>query len=180
MVIWLDQNNFYPLRIESYNSEGELILVEERTAWLANPAFGEQGYAKFNTAYWDPRSDLMSYTLHDAPRVLDMSAEEGDLVFRPDFMRRNWLKSSLRKSQALVPAPKQYYLRPHLYLEKFPETRTINVPDYVTRRIALQDAAGHLVFDDQATTTTQDALSASKQHSTLSGRIEQNVLLTIN
>ena len=72
---------------------------------MANPAFGELGYAKFNTAYWDPRSDLMSYTLHDAPQVLDMSAEEGDLVFRPDFTRRNWLKSSLRKSQALVPSP---------------------------------------------------------------------------
>jgi hypothetical protein len=177
LVLWLDQQNFYPLRIESYNSEGELILIEERTAWLANPAFGPRGYAKFNTAYWDPRSDLMSYTLHDAPQVLDMSAEEGDLVFRPDFMRRNWLKSSLRKSQALVSSPEQYYLRPQLYLGKFPETRTINIPDYVTRRIALQDAAGHLVFDDQAMTTTQDALSAGKQHSTLSG---QDVLLTAN
>ena len=180
LVLWLDQENFYPLRIESYNSEGELILIEERTAWLANPALGPRGYAKFNTAYFDPRSDLMSYTLHDAPQVLDMSAEEGDLVFRPDFMRRNWLKSSLRKSQALVSSPEQYYLRPKLYLGKFPETRTINIPDYVTRRIALQDAAGHLVFDDQATATTQDALSASTQHSTLSGRTEQDVLLTVN
>ncbi len=181
LVLWLDQENFYPLRIESYNTEGELILIEERTAWLANPALGPQGYAKFNTAYFDPRSDLMSYTLHDAPQVLDMSAEEGDLVFRPDFMRRNWLKSSLRKSQALVPTPDQYYLRPQLYLGKFPASRTINIPDYVTRRIALQDAAGHLVFDDQtAASTAQDTLSASGQESTLSEQTEQEVLLTVN
>ncbi len=158
VLIWLDQNNFYPLRIESYNGEGELILIEERIAWQANPALGELGYAKFNTAYWDPRSDLMSYTLHDAPQVLAMSTEEGDLVFRPDFMRRNWLKSALRKSQALVSAPEQYYLRPQLYLGKFPEARDINVPDYVTRRIALQDAAGHLVFDDQVSPSAGDQL----------------------
>lgn len=177
LVLWLDQENFYPLRIESYNSEGELILIEERTAWLANPALGPRGYAKFNTAYFDPRSDLMSYTLHDAPQVLDMSAEEGDLVFRPDFMRRNWLKSSLRKSQALVAAPEQYYLRPQLYLGKFPQTRTINIPDYVTRRIALQDAAGHLVFDDQATPSLADEKSADTLQS---GDAQHAVLLTVN
>lgn len=182
IVIWLDQNNFYPLRIESYNNEGELILVEERTAWLANPAFGELGYAKFNTTYWDPRSDLMSYTLHDAPQVLDMSAEEGDLVFRPDFMRRNWLKSSLRKSQALVPAPEQYFLRPHLYLGKFPEARSIHVPDYVARRIALQDEAGHLVFDDQVLPIADSKVSTSAQHNDLSdqGLSTQTEQLTSN
>ena len=149
---------------------------------MANPAFGELGYAKFNTAYWDPRSDLMSYTLHDAPQVLDMSAEEGDLVFRPDFTRRNWLKSSLRKSQALVPSPDQYYLRPQLYLGKFPETRTINIPDYVTRRIALQDAAGHLVFDDQAAPTTDEQVSTSVNYNDISARYlsAQAEQLTVN
>lgn len=108
LVLWLDQQNFYPLRIESYNSGGELIMLEERTVWLANPAFGELGYAKLNTAYWDPRSDLMSYTLHDAPQVLDMSAEEGDLVFRPDFTRRNWLNARARPwcpPLIILPAP---------------------------------------------------------------------------
>ncbi|MBL4783557.1 MAG: outer membrane lipoprotein-sorting protein [Porticoccaceae bacterium] len=163
LVIWLDQQNFYPLRIESYNAKGELILIEERSAWLANPALGALGYAKFNTTYFDPRSDLMSFTLHDAPRVLNMSDEEGDLVFRPDFMRRNWLKSSLRKSQALVPSPEQYFLRPHLYLGKFPATRTIEVPDYVARRIVLQDEAGHLVFDDQVKSRLMDDAAASQR-----------------
>ena len=180
LVLWLDQENFYPLRIESYNAEGDLILIEERTAWLSNPALGPRGYAKFNTAYFDPRSDLMSFTLHDAPQVLDMSAEEGDLVFRPDFMRRNWLKSSLRKSQAMVPSPEQYFLRPKLYLGKFPDTRNIHIPDYVTRRIALQDAAGHLVFDDQAAPTTENSLSSSKQPGTLNKQTEQDVFLTVN
>lgn len=78
-----------------------------------------------------------------------------------------------------MPSPEQYFLRPQLHLGKFPETRTINVPDYVTRRIALQDAAGHLVFDDQAA-TTEDALSTGKQHGTLKEHAEQEVLLTVN
>ncbi len=148
VLIWVDQQHFYPLRLESYDESGELILVEERMAWLANPALGEQGYAKFITAYYDPRIDLMSYTLHDAPRVVDISAEEGNLVFRPDFMRRNWLKSPLRKSQALVESPEQYFLRPHLYLQKFPGTRKINISDELARRFASQEELGYLIFDD--------------------------------
>jgi hypothetical protein len=149
VLIWVDQQHFYPLRFESYNEAGELILVEERVAWHANPKLGEQGWAKFITAYYDPRVDLMSYTLHDAPQVIDISAEEGNLVFRPDFMRRNWLKSPLRKSQALVETPEQYYLRPHLYEDKFPESRNIKVPEFVTQRIVRQEARGHLTFDDR-------------------------------
>ncbi|MBV1931280.1 MAG: outer membrane lipoprotein-sorting protein [Porticoccaceae bacterium] len=150
VLIWMDQQYFYPLRLESYNEAGELILIEERIGWHANPAKGEQGYSKLITTYYDPRVDLMSYTLHDAPQVIDISAEEGNLVFRPDFMRRNWLKSPLRKSQALVQSPEQYYLRPRLYEGKFPDSRKINVPEFVTRRMAEQEARGHLVFDDQA------------------------------
>ncbi len=179
LVIWLDQENFYPLRIESYNATGELILIEERMAWLANPALGTLGYAKFNTAYFDPRSDHMSFTLHDAPQILNMSAEEGDLVFRPDFMRRNWLKSSLRKSQALVPSPEQYFLRPHLYLEKFPETRNIHVPEYVARRIALQEEAGHLVFDDQVMLSPGKEPSA-RQNNSVPDQSKQKALLSVN
>lgn len=150
VLIWVDQQNFYPLRLESYDKSGDLILVEERIAWLANPALGEQGYAKFITAYYDPRIDLMSYTLHDAPQILDISEEEGNLVFRPDFMRRNWLKSPLRKSQAMVESPEQYYLRPHLYQDKFPEAREINIPDYLMRRFASQEELGYLIFDKES------------------------------
>ena len=40
VLIWLDQKHFYPLRFESYDEAGELILVEECIAWLGNPALG--------------------------------------------------------------------------------------------------------------------------------------------
>ena len=182
LVIWVDQQSFYPLRLESYDASGDLILVEDRIAWLANPDMGEQGYSKFVTTYYDPRVDLMSYTLHDAPQVIQIPAEEGNLVFRPDFMRRNWLKSPLRKSQALVEAPEQYYLRPHLYLDKFPETRTIEIPDYLERRIALQEDAGHMVFDDQVVfPSSQDKtpLSLIQQQSPLD-QTEPGFQLTVH
>ncbi|RLA43463.1 MAG: hypothetical protein DRR42_21700 [Gammaproteobacteria bacterium] len=178
VLIWVDQHNFYPLRLESYDESGELILVEERIAWLANPSLGEQGYSKFITAYYDPRVDLMSYTLHDAPRVVSISPEEGNLVFRPDFMRRNWLKSPLRKSQALVESPEQYYLRPYLYLDKFPATRTINIPDYLARRFALQEEAGHLVFDDQVDSSA--SVQSENQNQVALPETERNLRLIAN
>ena len=80
-------------------------------------------------------------------RVLLIFLSGGRLVSRSDFMRRNWLKSPLLRSQALAETPEQYDLRPHLYQGKFPKTRTIRIPDYLERCIQQQEKDGHLMFD---------------------------------
>ena len=44
------------------------------------------------------------------------------MFFSPDFLRRVWFVAPL-KSQATVPDPDTFFLRPALYREKFPQER---------------------------------------------------------
>ena len=61
-------------------------------------------------------------------------------------MRRGQFLTRL-KAQEEVPSPQEFYLRPHLHQEKFPQDRRIEVPAALAERIRAQEAAGHLVFE---------------------------------
>jgi hypothetical protein len=52
------------------------------------------------------------------------------------------------KTQATVRVPEDFFLRPHLSRDKFPEERKIIIGPEVDARIQAQDAAGHLVFTE--------------------------------
>jgi hypothetical protein len=146
MIYWLDRHYFYPLRIEQYDHDGRLEIVEVRVAKLENPALQERGYAALITHYYDLALDLMSYSIHDAHLVKEWSAEDREVMFGPDFMRRGWLMHPL-KTQALVGAPAEFFLRPLLYPDKFPQARKVEPAAEVAARIRAQEAAGHLVFE---------------------------------
>jgi hypothetical protein len=88
----------------------------------------------------------MSYSIHDAHLVKEWSAEDREVMFGPDFMRRGWLMHPL-KTQALVGAPAEFFLRPLLYPDKFPQARKVEPAAEVAARIRAQEAAGHLVFE---------------------------------
>ena len=60
-------------------------------------------------------------------------------------MRRGWFPVPL-KTQAGVSTPEEFYLRPHLYRDKFPTERTIRLPATLEARIKAQNEAGHIVF----------------------------------
>lgn len=146
LIYWLDRHSFYPLRIEQYDHDNQLVIIEVRNAYLVNPALEGRGYAGLFTVYYDIGLDLMSYSAHDAHWVREWSKEDQRTMFEPDFMRRRWLKYPL-KTQALVYTPEKFFLRPLLYPEKFPDERKIVVSEAVARRIDAQEAAGHLVFE---------------------------------
>jgi hypothetical protein len=146
MIYWLDRHYFYPLRIEQYNHEGRLEIIEVRVAKLENPALQGRGYAALITHYYDLALDLMSYSIHDAHLVKEWSAEDREVMFGPDFMRRGWLMHPL-KTQALVEAPAEFFLRPLLDPDKFPQARKVEPAAEVAARIHAQEAAGHLVFE---------------------------------
>lgn len=146
LVYWLDKHNFYPLRIEKYNADGELIFVESRIAAQENPALGDKGYAALITTYWHLPTDLISYSVHDAHRAHAWTEEREDTIFSTDFMRRQWLIEPL-KTQALVDSPEEYFMRPQLHRDRFPEHRRIEISDTLAARIRAQDEAGHLVFE---------------------------------
>ena len=146
LIYWLDQRSFYPLRIEQYDNDNQLRVIEVRNAYLANPALEERGYAGLFTVYYDLALDLMSYSAHDAHWVKEWSQEDRETMFEPDFMRRSWLKYPL-KSQSLVYSPEKFFLRPLLYPEKFPQDRSVAISAELEQRYRLQEEAGHLVFD---------------------------------
>lgn len=65
LIYWLDRHAFFPLRIESYDREGNLARIEVRTARLLNPRLGERGYASHFFLFWDVARDYLSYDIHD-------------------------------------------------------------------------------------------------------------------
>lgn len=146
LIYWVDQHYFYPLRTEQYDEEGKLQVVEVRVAKLENPALKDKGYSALMSFYYDLSLDLMSYSIHDAHLVKEWSAADREVMFGPDFMRREWLMYPL-KTQALVNSPAEFYLRPLLYQGKFPQARKIELAPDVDARIRAQEAAGHLVFE---------------------------------
>lgn len=147
ILYWLDKQYFYPLRIEQYNKEGNLIFIETRIAKHQNKAMGDKGYGILFNHYWDVTLDYMRYSVHDAHELRDWSAQDRDVFFNPGVLPRVWFFAPL-KSQSEVLTPEQYFLRPSLDREKFPATRKITLSPEIESKLQAQEAAGHLVFED--------------------------------
>jgi hypothetical protein len=147
ILYWLDQHFFYPLRIEQYGRDGNLIFVETRLAKLHNPAMGDKGYGILFNHYWDVTLDYMRYSVHDAHETRQWTAQDRDVFFNPGVLPRVWFFAPL-KSQSEVLTPEQYFLRPLLEREKFPASRTIVLPAELEAKIHAQETAGHLVFHE--------------------------------
>ena len=145
IIYWLDRHTFFPLRIEQYDAQGTLVNIEQRVAKLMNPQLGKQGYSGQIFVFWDLEQDLLSYDLHDAHQVRDWTTKDLEVFFSPDFMRRVWFVAPL-KSQATVPVPEEFFLRPALYPDKFPQERTVSLPSPLKERFEAQEESRQLVF----------------------------------
>ena len=145
ILYWLDQHTFYPLRTEEYGPEGELVMIEERRAELLNPDLGERGYHNLITVWWNAQLDFFAYAVHDGQRRRQWSEKDKEVFFNPDFMRRVWFPVPM-KTQAEVRSPEEFFLRPRLYRDKFPQERKVVFPAEVEARVQAQEAAGHIVF----------------------------------
>ncbi|MDA0821356.1 MAG: hypothetical protein O3C28_02905 [Proteobacteria bacterium] len=148
LIMWIEKNTFFPLRIEKYGTDDRLMMVEERLAQHQIPSMGVFGYTSFNSVYWNVDHDLLSYSFHDAHNVREWTPEEEKMIFTAEFMRRDWLVEPL-KTQTRIESPDQFFLRPHLYLERFPNERKITLSPEIAARYAAQEAAGKLVFQTQ-------------------------------
>jgi hypothetical protein len=144
LIYWLDQRVFFPLRIEQYDRTGKLTEITVRIATHANPRLREHGYAMLLELAWDIPHDVMIASIHSViPR--EWSEEEKKIFFSHDPMPREWVPQSTN-SVAVLNAPEEFYLRPSLDEDKFPEARYIALPPELTARIAAQEREGHLVF----------------------------------
>ena len=64
------------------------------------------------------------------------------------MLPRVWYFAQL-KSQSEVPVPEQYFLRPTVDREKFPQHRKIELSADIEEKIRAQEEAGHLVFIEE-------------------------------
>lgn len=144
IIYWLDQQSFFPLRIEEYDREGKLSFINVRTATRANPALGDHGYAVLFDLWWDMSIDLLSTSIHGIlPRT--WTEDDKKIFFSPGFMRREWFLEP-PKTLMVLNSPDEFYLRPSLDRDKFPEERKIVLSPELESRIEAQEQAGRLVF----------------------------------
>jgi len=161
ILYWLEKHSFYPLRVEQYGQNGQLMLVEVRLTDVFNPDLGERGYGPLFIVYWDIPSDVMTYMVRDNHRVRHWNEEERQVFFNPDFMRRQWYLDNSVKSQVEVAQPEQFFLRPALEEEKFPSLRSIQLSAEIAARVQAQDAAGRLVFEQEQAPPATNAVVKS-------------------
>ena len=145
VLYWFDRHYFYPLRMEVYGQNEELVFLETRVTQLMNPALGERGYHNLIAVWWDAQADYYGYTVHDGMQVREWSQADKDVFFSPDFMRRGWFPAPI-KTQSMIRSPDEFFLRPHLFKGKFPEERKLQLPEKIEARIRAQNAAGKIVF----------------------------------
>ena len=145
LIYWVDQQAFFPLRIEEYDKAGNLVFINSRIGVNGNPALGDHGYAVHFDLSWDIPIDLLSASNHG---ILPRTWSEADkkIFFSPGFMRREWFLEP-PKSLMSLNSPEEFFLRPTLELGKFPSERKIQLPSELTARIEAQEREGRLVFE---------------------------------
>lgn len=146
LVYWIDTTMFCPLRMEQYDQEGKLAMVGERLERHEYPEDGRLGYTGLIFLFWQTDLDLLTVAVHDYHKKMDWRADEQQIYFTPEFLRREWFLSPY-KTQANVAAPERFYLRPLLYVDKFPTQRPIVLSPLVSARLTAQEKTGHLVFE---------------------------------
>jgi len=168
LLYWLDQHTFFPLRMEEYGKDGNLVYIGVRVASQMNRELGDRGYGVLIQLEWDVPTDLLSYVLQDAHRVHRWAAADQQIFFTPEFMTRSWVLMNL-KSQADVFTPEEFFLRPALAEDKFPQERNMVMSAELRARIQAQEEAGRPVF-----TTGENAVPRAAIHS-VSGVEEDSV-----
>ncbi|MBI3245547.1 MAG: DUF1329 domain-containing protein [Deltaproteobacteria bacterium] len=144
IVYWLDRKTFFPLRIEEFDKDGNLVFINARTAVHANPALGDHGYAVLFDLWWDIPIDLLSTSIHGL-LSRTWSEEDQKIFFSPGFMRREWFLEP-PKSTMVLGSPEEFYLRPSLDRDKFPAERKLFLSPELEQRIEAQEREKKLVF----------------------------------
>ena len=153
LILWLEKTTFYPLRQEKYDLEGKVMTIEVRLAEHQVPERGPFGYTAMATVYWNIPNDLISYSFHNPHRAHEWTEQERNMIFTAEFMRRDWLIEPMT-SQVRIEDPEEYYLRPHIFPDKFPEARNVSIPADVEARVRAQNATGHLIFESGGAATS--------------------------
>ena len=71
---------------------------------------------------------------------------EAEIYFNPDFLRRQWYLDTSIKTRAEVKYPEEFFLRPSMWPDKFPNQRPIQLSAAMQVKLQAQNTANRLVF----------------------------------
>src|SRR5258707_13202491 len=114
--------------------------MDPHIANLNTAAIGDKGYGTLLNHNWDRTLNYMRYSVHDAHETRQWSEQDQAVFFNPGVLPRVWFFAPL-KSQSEVLTPEQYFLRPTLDREKFPQARQISLSPELETKIQQQEAA---------------------------------------
>ena len=107
----------------------------------------------YEMAQWQPRAavydDIRGWNTEQYLGGGEFYLEYGDLEFAVTVPRRYVVVGTgSLQNRTEVLTPEQYFLRPTLDREKFPQSRKIALSPELEEKIQAQEAAGHLVFHE--------------------------------
>ena len=149
IILWVDMYACRELRRERYDLDNNLEAIMEARNRLELKDKDRWGYSILIYLAWDLRIDHMSvnhYDFHRPPKSFNGGTEDPEEYFRPNpvFMCSEMFPVPF--STMIFTDPEQFYLRPKLMTDKFPQDRNIQVPENTLKLIDAQNKAEQLVF----------------------------------
>jgi len=149
VLLWVDMNAHRELRRERYNLNNELDAVTTAMYHQERKDKGEWGYSILIYLAWKMSTDHMTahhYDFHRTPQTFSVDPENPENYFKPNPVAMASQMFPVPQSIMLPVEPEEFYLRPKLMLNKFPQDRNIKTPEKMIRLINGQNKANELVF----------------------------------
>ena len=149
LILWVDMYACREIRRERYNRDNQLSVITEKRNRLELKTQGRWGYSILIHLAWDVKQDHMSvnhYDFHRPPQTFTVDPNKPEEYFRPNPIAMCSEMFPVPFSTMVFREPEQFYLRPKLMYEKFPEDRNIDIEDRVKRLIDAQENTRQLVF----------------------------------
>jgi hypothetical protein len=149
VLLWVDMHAFRELRRERYDLNNELETVTTAIYHQERKDKGAWGYSILIYLAWRVSRDHMTahhYDFHRTPKTFTVDPEHPENYFKPNPVSMASQMFPVPQSIMLPGDPEQFYLRPKLMLDKFPQDRNIKLSEKMTRLINGQNKGNQLVF----------------------------------
>ncbi len=149
VILWVDMHAHRELRRERYDLKNNLVAVMETRNRLELKEKGRWGYTILIHLTWDLRTDHMSvnhYDFHRPPKTFKVDPDNPEGYFRPNPIAMSSEMFPVPLSTMVFRNPEQFYLRPKLMADKFPQDRKIQVSDKTLELVKAQNKAQQLIF----------------------------------
>ncbi len=149
VILWVDMYACREIRRERYDKHHNLAAVMESRNRLELKDKGKWGYSILIHLAWNLETDHMSvnhYDFHRPPKTFSIDPDNPEKYFRPNPVAMCSQMFPVATSAMVFRDPEQFYLRPRLMADKFPEDRKINIENKVLKLIKAQERTNRLVF----------------------------------